>query len=295
MTEIVKLDFKKINTSTDTTSLSHIDLGDQDNLKKIQKYVLPIIAENEGWGTADLTVEAFTKNPEKFQIDIDATLVGNVHILLDQESPVALLEYLIQTIDAPILNKRMSNLKRLTEDRSAWNYLLSKHIVENSAFNALFPKLRYYLNGKKICSEIGVVVRPDLQGQRKGYSQSLYELLPNGILFGWTSNPLIVSLRRKYFSKVLYFPLYEEKVQDLEGLSCLAILYADLLTYEESKWKSLKFGALNSPYFVKKRDSKYLELVDRLYESQKINKLDVERLKYLIKLDSVQGAIVGIR
>ncbi len=295
MTEIIKLDFKKVNTTTDTTSYSHIDLSNSDNLNKIRKYILPIIAENEGWGTADLTIAAFEENPTKFQEYIDATLFANVHVLLDEGEPAALLEYLVETLDSPISLARMENLKRLIEDRSAWNYLLSKHAVENSAFNSLFPKLRHFLNSKKIYSEIGVVVRPDLQGQRKGYSQSLYELLQNGIIFGWTSNPLIVAQWRKYFPKVIYFPLYEEKVQDLEGLICLAVLYADLLTYEESRWKPLKFGALNSPYFVNKRDSKYLELVDSLFESQKINKLDVQRLKYLIEMDSVQGAIVGIR
>lgn len=292
MSRVIKLDFVKTDTSIDTASYSHVDLTNPENLAAINKYVLPVIAKNRGWDAENLTAEEFNKDPLQFQDVMDASLFANVHILLDDsENPVALLEYLEETIENPISKIRMNNLIDLIENKEAWKYLLDRGVLNEEALDSLFDELKSFFANKKIYSEIGIVIKSELQGKSSGYTQMLYEILNDGILFGWTSNPLIVVQWRKYFKSVTYFPLLNESITDIEALASLAILYADLLTYKTSRWKDLEFGSLTSQYFISKRGTEYLELVDDLKHAGKISDLDVERLLYFIRQESVQGAI----
>ena len=50
-----------------------------------------------------------------------------------------------------------------------------------------------------------------------------------------------------------------EEQDSLKNLACVALLYADLLTYDKNRWQNFEFGALNSPYFVTKRSKEYLD------------------------------------
>jgi len=84
--KVIKLDFKKLPNQS-------VDLTDETNLKQIKKYILPIIVQNEGWGTGYLTEEIFFSKPTKYQTDMDATVYDNVHVYLQNEQPVAILEY----------------------------------------------------------------------------------------------------------------------------------------------------------------------------------------------------------
>ncbi|MFS8131291.1 MAG: hypothetical protein ACMG57_04915 [Candidatus Dojkabacteria bacterium] len=290
--KIIKLDFKKTTDIIDSSSYGNVDLNDGDNLKNIEKYIIPVISENEGWGTHDVTLEGFKKNPFQYQDALDATLFANVHVGLDElGNPLGLIEFLEETLDNPVSKVRMENIKNMITKRSSWVRLIKMKVVSEEVMNSFFPFLEKFIAGKKIYSEIGIVVRADLQGKKSGVTEALYKLLSDGIQFAWTNNPLIIAIKRKHFSNVHYFPLLGESIVDLEGLAALAILYGDLQTYDESRWVNLDFGAMKSPYFVNSRGNVYLEIAAELAIKGKITKMDEARVKYCLDKDAVQGAI----
>lgn len=301
MSKLIQLDFKKVASTGqesfefDTTSYQNIDLSDSTNLAKIRMYILPVIAKNVGWDTENLSEERFNADPHQFQNAIDTTIFANVHVLLDDlGNPVGLMEYLEETIENPISRVRMSNLKKLIEDKSAWKYLIDAGVIDQKVLNELLPELRLFFQNKKIYSEIGLVLKPEIQGKGSGYTQMLYDQLKDGILFGWTSNPLIVAQFRKNYKYVSYFPLESSTVKSVEALASVALVYADLLTYKVERWKPYKFGALYSDYFVSTRGPEYLKLVDDLLKVKKISEDDKIRLQYFISQESVQGAIIAM-
>lgn len=191
---ITKLDFKKTTEQIDSADYDHIDLSDSQNIKKITKYILPIIAQNEGWDTADISPERFKENPFHYQEAIDASLFANVHVAIsDSGEPVGLIEYLEETIDNPLSVERMNNLKKLLKSKEEWRFLLDSHFVSEKLLNKYFKELISFFRGKYIYSEIGLTVKPNLQGKRSGVSEELYKILKKGVLFGWTSNPILLS------------------------------------------------------------------------------------------------------
>ena len=290
--KILKLDFKKTEETIDSANYGHVDLSNKENLKNIEQYILPIIAKNEGWGTKELTIEGFKQNPFQYQEDLDASLFANVTIALDDnDKPVGLLEYLKETLESPVSVKRMQYINEIVHNREMWETLISREIVDKEIVDGYFPELKDYLKNKNIYSEIGIVVKPELQGKKSGVTEILYEVFSDGIVFGWTSNPLYIAQCHKYFKKTIYFPLFEERITDLEGIATLAILYGDLLTYNEDRLLGLKFGAIKSPYFVSSRDNYYLELAKSLVNAKKITELDKKRIKYCIDNKFVQSAV----
>ena len=290
--EIIKLDFKKTSDNIDSANYGHIDLSDTQNINKIIKYILPIISQNEGWDTADITPERFKEKPFKYQEAIDASLFANVHIALNKiGEPLGLIEFLEETINKPLSAIRMNNLKNLITSKDHWNDLINTHCVSNKLLDKYFKDLENYFKNKYIYSEIGITVKPDLQGKQSGVSEELYKVLKKGIIFGWTSNPLLLTQWKKNFENVIFFPLVGEEYFSLEYLVSLALLYADLLTYEKDRWESYEFGTLNSPYFVSKRSSDYLDISQVLVTKKKISKKDKERIEYCLNKKSLQGAI----
>jgi hypothetical protein len=290
--KILKLDFKKTSDHIDTTDYGHIDLSDKTNIKNIEKYILPIISENEGWDTADITVEKFQNNPLQYQESLDASLFANVHVALgDLGEPLGLIEFLEETLDSPLSVIRMNNLKELITSKSSWSEPLNLHVVDNKILDKYFKDLESYFQNKYIYSEIGITVKPELQGKKSGVSQYLYNTFQEGILFGWTNNPLLLAQWKGYFNDVIYFPLLREKHNSLEYLASLAILYADLLTYDRSRWTKYEFGALYSEYFITKRSNNYLTLAQKLVMKGKLTNLDKERIQYCLERKSVEAAI----
>ena len=75
---IKKLNFKKTTKQINSADYGHIDLSNPENLETITKYILPIISQNEGWDTAEITPEKFLQNPLQHQEAIDASLFANV-------------------------------------------------------------------------------------------------------------------------------------------------------------------------------------------------------------------------
>jgi hypothetical protein len=291
MRNIIELNLTKTSTEIDTASYSHIDLSNASNIKLIQKYVIPIIAENDGWDTKDLTLTEFDKNPLQFQESLDSTLFSNVHIMLEDDKPVGLLEYLEETLDNPKSLERMSNLNKLISDKTEWEELLGLGIIDKVILTKHHPKLNECLSSRKLYSEIGVVVRPELQGKKSGVSDELYGVLKDGVCFGWTNNPIIVRQWKKIFNSTEYFPSLGERPNSLEHVVNLAILYADLLTYTDRTWRGLEFGALDSPYFVSRQGSHYMDVAKKLYSEGKLSDLDFKRIEYCIQKGAVQGAI----
>ncbi len=290
--EILKLDFKKTSNKIDSADYGHIDLLDKNNIRNIEKYILPIISKNEGWDTADVTIEGFKNDPFQYQESLDASLFANVHVALNENGePLGLIEFLEETTEKPLSVIRMNNLKGMITSKEKWEELLNLGVVDHKFLNKYFGNLKDYFKDKYIYSEIGVTVKPDLQGKKSGVSQYLYSVFQKGILFGWTNNPLLLAQWRNCFNNVIYFPLFEEKHDSLEYLVCLALLYADLLTYDKDRWIKYKFGVLYSPYFITKRSSDYLDFAKILVSKGKLTEIDEKRIQYCLKKKLVEGAI----
>jgi hypothetical protein len=290
--KITKLFFKKTTEQIDSANYGHIDLSDSQNLEKITKYILPIITQNEGWDTTDITPKRFKENPFHYQEAIDASLFANVHVALsDSGEPLGLIEYLEETIEDPLSIERMNNLKKLLTSRDEWRFIIDSHVISEKFLDKHFRNLTDFFREKYIYSEIGLTVKPSLQGKRSGVSEELYKTLKKGILFGWTNNPILLSQWKKTFENVIFFPMFGEEYTSLEYLACLALLYADLLTYDKDRWQKYEFGALSSTYFVTKRSKEYLEITQNLITKNKISEKDGERIRYCIDRESVQGAV----
>lgn len=291
MRKIIELNTHKTSDKIDTTSYSHVDLSDPENIRLIRQYVIPVIAQNEGWDTGDLTLEKFNNDPFQFQEPLDSSLFANVRIVLDENEPVGLLEYLEETLEEPKSLERMSNLKKLISDKTEWAELLDIGILDKPVLDKHFPAIEAYLRNRKLYSEIGITVRPDLQGKKSGIADELYKLLKDGVVFGWTNNPIIVAQWKKSFRSVEYFPLLDERIDTLEHVVNLAILYADLLTYADRIWRELEFGALDSPHFITRHGQFYIDVASKLYDKGKLSTLDLKRIQYCIQKGAIQGAI----
>lgn len=293
MREIIKLQFKKI--SGDDYNLEEygdIDLYDSENLEKIRKYILPIVAENEGWGSLDLTTDNFNNDPKQYQSVINATLFDNVHVALEEEGkPAGLLEFMGENI-LESKNERALNLQNLLADTSKWEELISQFKIDRNFLNDSLDLIKQEFKAKKVYSEIGIVIRPDLQGKKSGIVQDLYAIINDGIVFGWTSNPQIVAIRRKLFLHNTYLPI-ENNINDLNDLISLALVYSDLLTYKENRWRTYKFGVLRSKYFVEDRGAEMIELAKGFAEKGKITEADSKRIEYILSNKSTAGAIIS--
>jgi hypothetical protein len=283
--EVIKLDFKK------TLDLK-TDLKNKGNLENLYKYVFPIIERNEGWGTGSLTVEEFEKDPGKFQDDIDATVWDNVHILLEKDEPIALLEFEETEISdtSKSYHKILIDLLENPAD-TRWRILRERGwLIPDKTDLSL---IKSYLISKSIYLSIGIVIKPELQGKKTGISESLYKIISDGINFGWTSNPIIVRQRRKLFKNTLYFPLFNENPKTLEELAIRVYVYAYILSHKEEEYKGLELGALYSDYFVAQRGDEYIQIAREMAIRDKILPEDLHRIEYILNRRKCAGAIVS--
>ncbi len=271
-TRIMRITFNK--DSSNRTILS-----DKSNLEKIRSYILPIIEMNLGWGTFNLTETKFNEKPDKYQDDIDASTWDNVHILLIDDKPVGMLEY--SRVKVP----------KILDSLSSDNLLdIGDRIGLKLSFEDVNPALEF-LKSKPIYSSIGIVLKSEFQGRKSGYANILYQILSDGINFGWTSNPLIVRLKRKLYTHTLYFPLFDELPNSKEYLAMCLLLWADLKTKDRNDTSGLLFGTMHSKYFVEDRGEEYLNIADRMEEMGKISYLDNKRIKYVLSMKRCAGAI----
>lgn len=278
---IQKIDFTK--TKDNKTILT-----DKQNIEKLIQWVLPIIEQNEGWGSADLTKEKFLQNPQHFQDEIDATVWKNVHILLENNQPIGLLEFGKTNIDEP--KDRHTFLNELFEGKGIedFNKVMGKQILQTDLLKA-----KEFLINKPIYTAVGVVLKPDLQNQKTGYADKLYELISDGLVFGMTSNPVIVRKRKTQFKNTLFFPLLGEYPTNHEKWAVCLYVYAYVKSHAPADYKDLEFGAMYSPYFVEDRGTKYLELAQHMKNQGKITQNDERRIQYILSKHSCAGAIIS--
>lgn len=279
----MRLDFKK---GEENRTL----LDDQENIEKLQRWVMPIIERNEGWGTGELTPEEFEKHPEKFQDHIDATTWGNVHVLLEGGEPVALLEF-GKTRVSDMQKKKHRLLAELLKGEGIEEF---ERAVRKKLERERLEEMGAFLSTREIYTGIGVVLRPDLQGKKSGLSEKLYNIVADGICLGWTSNPVIVRQRRKIFRRTLYFPPWEEFPNGVEEwAACLYVYLYRLDPGVKDEVEGFEFGTMSSTHFVESRGGEYLKMAEAMRNEGKISELDEKRIKYVLGRKCCAAAIVS--
>lgn len=281
-TQIIELEFRK---DKDNKTI----LTNSENINKIVKWILPIIENNEGWGTKDLVRDNFLKNPQKYQDDIDATLWNNVHILTLGGEPAALLEYSKHYFSDQTIQRH----KTLTDLFQARNFDEPSSLLGKKFDPQLAEEVQEFIRKKPIYTNLGLVLRPNLQGKKTGISEKMYAIVNDGIAFGWTSNPIIVRQWRKAFKKMVFFPAYGEFPNNVQEWSVCLYVYADWITHEKDQIADLEFGTMRSPYFVNDRGEEYIKLAKTISEASKITHLDEKRLRYVLSQKSCAAAIVS--
>jgi hypothetical protein len=251
-----------------------------ENLNKLTKWVLPIIEKNDGWGTGTLTREDFFANPIKYQHDIEGTVQGVVYVLEDDGMPCALLEYEV--------GKVFDENLFANDKRKEFEFLVGKTFDKG-----LVSEVKKFLESRTIFTGIGLVTRVDLQGQKKGYVEELYKITNKGINFGWTSNPIVVRMRRKMFENTLYFPPMGEYPNTLAEWAICWYVYADRVSDTEGKYEGFDLGVSQSSYFVEKRGEEYKQIARSMLAEGKISQLDSKRISLVLERPSCAAAIVS--
>lgn len=285
MAEIVKVDFRK---GTENQTL----LGDPENIQKLVQWVLPIIEKNEGWGTGDLTKESFLQSPRRYQEAIDATVYNNVHILVEDNKPIALIEF-----DKKMFPDRSEELHRTLKGfLQEWDQRVFREfntLMRTRVNVSDLPNMQAFLQSKPIYTFVGVVLSPELQNKKTGISEMLYQLISDGIVLGYTSNPVIVRQRHKLFNNTLFFPSFDEFPRTIEEWAICLYVYADRIADEEKNYKGLELGALYSEAFVENRGHGYIQLANEMKNAGKITELDEKRIQYVLSRTSCASAIVS--
>lgn len=289
--EIIKLDFER-------NSKGHI-LFNQDNMKKLNTYVIPIIKNNEGWGTGELTPQTFQENPERWREDINSTVTpsqdGEVHIYLQNNRPIGLLEYIKRSFDN--VNLDFSNaLKEMLKDKGSrhWKKLREYVEIDPSIFNKYFNELEDFVRSRQFYRFIGVALIPELQGKKSGISDILYKKMDNGFIFGRTSTPLVVTKRRKLFKETILFPVRSNEINSLETLSCLTVASARLLSTNPEDLSKYDFGISSHAGFVQRDKDEYMELNKSFLEKGKITETDYEKLNSILKVKKGAGVVISV-
>ena len=232
------------------------------------------------------------KNPEKFQDTIDASTWNNVHILLEDSQPIALLEF-TETNISDESKERHEVLKRLLDNIDSEDFQFLVKALNTSFDKNMIPQIKSFLSEKPIYTSLGICLRSDLQSKKSGYSEKLYEVISNGIVYGWTSNPIIVRQRRKLFKNTLYFPAYGEFPKNAEEWAICLYVYADVLSKNDHKIEGLEFGTVYSKYFVEERGEDYINIAKSMEKSKKISNLDRRRIEFILGKKNCAGAIVS--
>lgn len=268
------------------------------NIELLAKNVIPIVEKNEGWGSKDLTLEKFFGDPNSIRGEIDATVQSSnnsgVHIAYLNSHPVGLLEY----IEVDIFNEEKKSDQIIVEminniNSKYWKFLIDSNLLEKPILDDLHSKLLPFFKIKKYYKDIGVVLRSDLQGQKSGISDKLYEIMKPGIVFGYTSSPLVLAKRRKVFDHTYYFPFINEKGDSIESLAALALSVGALFNVEDSEWKPYKFGVRKYKHFVKRDKNEYIELSKQFLAKNKITLDDFEKLSYILDNFQTAGIVVS--
>lgn len=281
--EIIPLAFVK-------TPEGQTDLANASNLELLYKYIFPIIVQNEGWDTANLTISAFENDPQQFQQEITLSTWDNVHVAVMDGEPIGLLEYEKDMIETgtyqsiPVMREILNN-----ENHPLWKVAYDK---SNSDYKPNFNELKDFLYKTPLYHEIGITIAPKYQGKKTGVTEKLYSKFDDGISFGWTSNPIIVKQQREIRSEILCYPLFGEKVDTPKKFGMHLHVVADLSTHPQEKVDPYEFGVMSSEYFVSDRGEKYKELAKQMNAAGKFSNQDLARILYVLQFKKVQAAII---
>lgn len=290
--EIIKLELERDNKGMAVFS--------DKNLELLVKYVIPVIEKNRGWGTEDLTREDFIKNTEKWRSEINATVEcganAEVFIALVDDEPVGLLEYQ-QSDFSNLAEEGFSKvLSDMLDNRSSeyWRHLENPNVADSKVIDKYHSELKDFVLSKKLYYNIGIVLKPDLQGRSLGISDWLYEKLEGGFIMGWTSTPLTVAKRRKLYAYTLFFPVFEGEVNSLVSLGCLTVVAARRIARHPNLPGRFRFGVSKQKGFPTRNEEEYVGLAKELLIKSKINELDYKRLGYILEIEGAQGAIISV-
>lgn len=270
------------------------------NMDVLLKYVIPIIERNRGWSTEDLTSESFKSNPEEWRVDLDATiesgLNSDVFIALVNNEPVGLLEYTKEDLKNPD-NKNFGDiLYDMTQDIDSkhWQRLSKFPFFKRELLFKYFSKLHDYIFSKKFYRNVGVVVKPELQGKQSGISDYLYSIMKDGFIYGWTSTPQVIRKRRKLYKHTMFFPPLSEVYKSLEDLACLTVVAARVFAKYSDELNVYDFGVSTYKEFALRNKQEYMTLSKSFLDRKKITELDYKRLDYILDFERGQGIIISV-
>lgn len=270
---------------------------DTRNLELLKKYVIPIIEKNKGWSSEHITSSDFFKNPEKYRVDIDATVESDknaeVFIALDNNLPVGLLEYVAEDLNNLDSSEFQNILNNLRENKNStyWKQLVNLEVIDTNSVETYFSKLNSFLEGKKLYKFVGVVLKPELQGKKSGISDALYKTMKTGFIQGWTSTPLVVAKRKKVYSATVLFPRFGERPNNLEEFACIALASARVISKEIPQ--GFSFGVKTLESFALRNKKEYMKLAYSFLQAGKISELDYKRLDYTLDFERGQALIMS--
>ncbi len=264
-------------------------LTDTETVQKLCKWVLPIIEKNEGWGTGHLTLEKFLHSPSLFQNEIDSTVTGETFVMLDNEKPIALIEY-----KKKVFPDHSELVHRLLTDLLSGLKLTELSQLMSVPFpHEQLKEIEQFLYHKPLYSYVGVVIKPELQNKKLGISEQLYGVLSDGLVLGYTSNPIVVRKRKSLFTNTLYFPLLDQKLTTSEEWAACLYVYADRLESPVESSTDMPLGALISEQFVEDRGEETIHIGKEMARTNKISQLDLQRIQFVLSKKFCAGAIVS--
>lgn len=271
------------------------------NINLLLRYVIPIISNNPGWSTEDLSKETFLDNPDQLRDEVNATvgedMNNQVRIALDGEgNPVGLLEYVkedFKNLSQPEFSKVFNEMLS-DKSNGCWEKLIRMEIVEKDSLDKHFGALKAYFEGKSLYKDVGIVLTKSLQGTNSGISDILYHEMSNGLIYGWTSSPLVILKRRKLFKHTLFSPKLGDMYNKLEDLVCLVVLAASYFRENENVVNHINFGMATYNQFAVRDEREYTALAKSCLEKGKILASDFEKLQLILKTYQCQGSIISI-
>lgn len=294
----------------DRNNDSTVNISSSHNRELINKYILPIISRNAGWGCADIEINTFwNKSDKEVQIIIDSTLgphFDSTCWVLTDEIPAGLFQASI-SLPGEVLKPKIGNpldsklgfynsiLEIISNIKSIWWNMLKKQTRFNIEFNlALLDQAKNILGTKTLLSSTSLVIAPQFQGKGTAYTERLYGLAADSIFYGWTSNPIIIAKHYKNFTQTSYFPLLGDTIDSPLKLIGAILICADFAQNLDGEWRNLEFGASISPYNIEDRGTDYMAIAKALSSSEKITPLDCKRIEYVLTRKFCASAIISV-
>lgn len=296
------MDFKTIEIKVDRKQDGSVNVESELTKEVVKKYVLPIIQNNEGWGTKEVTVDNFFTFPkQKIQDILDPTVgftsFAKCYIALIDNLPAGLIQgdFFSPEDQKNSGHPYMSFLREIfsSPDFYLWKKMIDDKEIEGSFLQKNFLIAKEILALKDIIFSPGIVVRADLQGKKTGLSDYLYQYM-EGIGVAWTSNPVVVAKHRKLFKRTTFYPLLGETISSVEDIAMAGCIMADLLNWSEDTWKTMPFGSAHSIYFVQERGQEYLIKAQEKVSKGELTQTDLKRFEWILSQTGVHGALVSM-